>query len=414
MGRKLRLLQLVHGYPPAIGGVEFAVRDICERLVARHGMEVTVFTTNAYTNANFLDGSLPTIPIMRDEEQNGVRVRRFPVVTRWSRPLRILQRAAFELSLPGNDQLRTWYQGPLCPDMRRATEEFDADVVCAASFPLNHMNYAFSTSPRRPVVLIGAVHTNDPWGYRRRNLLRLIDRSFATVSFTHHEREWLIEHGAPSDRVRVLGLGIEPDSEQAHPAAFRATQGIDPNGYLVAYVGQQGGHKGIETLIETLPRLLVHQPDSWLVVAGSRTPYSHHLRELQASMSPHAAARFRLVDDLSEQEKIDLLSACDVFASPSGHESFGITTLEAWARSKPVVLGDGPAQRSVVDPEVTGLLVPYRDGERLLGALVRLGSDTDLRRRLGEAGRAVVLQKYTIDHVADEYLRLFQEAAAVR
>ena len=77
--KRIRLLQLVHAYPPAVGGVEFSTRDLCEALVANHDFDVTVFTTNAFTVANFLDGSLPTIPINPAEEQNGVRIRNSPL-----------------------------------------------------------------------------------------------------------------------------------------------------------------------------------------------------------------------------------------------------------------------------------------------------------------------------------------------
>ena len=407
----LRILQLVHGYPPAVGGVEFAVRDICERLVARHGADVTVFTTDAYTNANYLDGSLPTVPIQEGEVQNGVKVRRFPVVTTWARPLRVLQRGFYDLRLPFNDVLRTLYQGPISPAMRKAAAAFEADVVVAASFPLNHMNYAFQ-HPGRRVVLIGALHTDDPWGYERPNLLKLVNRAHATVAFTEAERDWLLAKGASAERVRVLGLGIDPDPCVPHPAALRRELGIADGDYLVAYVGQQGGHKGIEVLIEALPALLEAVPDACLVVAGSRTPYSEVLERLGSELPAPARARFRLLSDLSMQQKTDLLAACDVFASPSGHESFGITNLEAWARSRPVVLGDGPAQRSITEPGVSSILVPYRDTAALAAALVRLARDPGLRRRLGEAGRRRLLERFTLDAVADAYYELYREAAA--
>ncbi len=408
--KPLRLLQLVHGYPPAVGGVEFAVRDMCERLVARHGVEVTVFTTNAYTNANFLDGSLETVPIRQDEVQEGVRVRRFPVVSRWARPLRVLQRAAYDLGLPGNDVLRTLYQGPIAPAMRRAVAGQPADVVSAASFPLNHLKYAFA-GPRRPVVLIGAVHTDDPWGYRRQNLIRLVGRSHATIAFTEPERDWLIAEGAAAERVRVLGLGIDPAPCPTHPNAFRDRHDIDRGAFLVAYVGQQGGHKGIEILISIFPALLSSVPAASLVVAGSRTPYSDVLRGLESALPAAARARIRILDDLSEEEKIQLLAACDVFASPSGHESFGITNLEAWAQRKAVVLGDGPAQRSITEPGISSLLVPYRDGPALLASLQLLARDPQLRQSLGEAGYRRLLERYTLNGVVDAFFELYSAAA---
>ena len=76
---------------------------------AHEDFDVTVFTTNAFTVGNFVDASLPTIPIDPHEDQNGVKVRRFPVVTRWVPVLRQLQRTAWFLKLPANDRLRTWY-----------------------------------------------------------------------------------------------------------------------------------------------------------------------------------------------------------------------------------------------------------------------------------------------------------------
>lgn len=407
----LRLLQLVHGYPPAVGGVEFSTRDLCEPLVANHGVDVTVFTTNALTVTNFIDGSLPTLPIDPDEVQNGVKVRRFPVETRWSPLLKQLQRAAYRLHLPGEDRLRTWYNGPISPAMLRAVRSAEADVICAASFPLNHLTYPFRRpEPRPPVVLVCAAHTTNDWGYRRPHLIRLIGRSYATVAHTEHERDWLISHGASPARLRVIGHGVDLDRLQARPGSFRRRHGIPTGAFVVAYVGQQGPHKGIDTLLRTFPGLLERLPDAQLVVAGSRTPYSSELRRLREDLPSAVRARLVVLDDVSAREKAEILADCDVFASPSEQESFGITTLEAWAHAKPVVVGDGPAQRSVVQDGVSGLLVRYGDERALIRALTTVAADPDLRRRLGVAGRERLRRRYSLARVTDDYLALFAEA----
>jgi glycosyltransferase involved in cell wall biosynthesis len=407
-----RLLQLVHGYPPAVGGVEHSIRDLCESLVSEHGFDVTVLTTNAYTISRFADASLPTIPIDPDEVQNGVRVLRFPVTTTWATALRQAQRVAWRLRLPANDRLRTWFNGPICPGMRRAVRELPGDVVCAASFPLNHMRYPFlNGGPRRPVVLIGAVHTNDAWGYDRPYLLRLVDRSYATVAHTEHERAWLVARGASSERIRVIGHGIDPGELRPEPGAFRRRHGIDADGYLVTYVGQQAAHKGLDTLVAAFPRLLERRADAWLAVCGARTPWSDTLARLVERLPPAAAARVRVVTDLSQQEKADVLGDCDVFASPSRAESFGLTTLEAWSLGKPVVVGDSPSQRSIVADGETGLIVPYGDVERLVDALVRL-ADHEVRAAIGAAGRATVLGRYRKSEIDRRYADLLREAAA--
>ena len=412
MRTPIRLLQLVHGYPPAVGGVEFSTRDLCEALVADYGLDVTVFTTNAFTVGNFLDPSLPTIPIDPAEEQNGVKIRRFPVVTRWAPLLRQLQRVAWRLKLPGNDRLRTWYQGPIAPELLRAVRVFDADVVCAASFPLNHMTYPFRRGePRPPVVLVPAVHTTNDWGFVRPHLIDLAARAFATVAHTEHEREWLIAHGAPAERLRVIGHGIELADFTPEPGRFRASRAIPPDALVVAYVGQQGGHKGIDTLLRVLPLLLELRPDAWLVVAGARTPYSDELRRIAGALPEHARARVLLLDDVTSSERAEVLADCDIFASPSEQEAFGITTLEAWSQAKPVVVGDGPAQACVVEHGVSGLLVPYGDEPRLFQTLAELADDEDLRRRLGQAGQRRLHERHVHSDIVAQYHALFVAAA---
>ena len=162
--KRIRLLQLVHGYPPAVGGVEYAVRDMCERLVSDHGFDVTVLTTDAFTVASFQDASQPTIPIDPDEVQQGVRVLRFPVRTTPSRLLKQPMRVADKLRLPGNDWLRTWYNGPISPQMLRVVRGFDADAHLRRVVPLERR--AVPVPPSGPEHARGA----DAVGPHRRRL----------------------------------------------------------------------------------------------------------------------------------------------------------------------------------------------------------------------------------------------------
>jgi glycosyltransferase involved in cell wall biosynthesis len=410
--RPLRFVQLVHGYPPAIGGVEMSVRDMCERLV-REGFDVTVLTTDAYTVRNFVDPRLPTLPIDEGEVQNGVRVRRFPVRSRWARALYPVQKAAWKLHLPGNALIRTLYNGPLCPGMLKALRVADPDVVCAASFPLNHMRYPFMLGrDAPPVVLIPAIHTNDAWAFERPNLLRLVDRAYATVAHTEHERRWLLAHGAAPEKVRVIGHGFDVGELRPRPGAFRAANGIGAGDLLVAYVGQQAAHKGIDTLVEILPALLQQQPSAWLAICGSRTPYSDELRQLVAAQPAEASARVVVIDDATDQQKADLLGDCDVFASPSHAESFGITTLEAWSLGRPVVVGNSPSQSEIVEHGVDGFIVAHGDARQLLDVLVRLAAEPELRAAVARAGQEKLALQFGRHATEGRYVELFRDAAA--
>ena len=411
-GQPIRLLQLVHGYPPAIGGVEIHTRDRSERLVADHGFHVTVLTTNQYTTAGFRDRKQPTMPRQHHEMQNGVHVQRFPVRAAAAPALRVASSIAYRVRAPGNDVLRTLYSGPISPGMMRATREARPDVICAASFPLNHMTYPFRLSePRPPIVLISAIHTNDDWGFDRPNLLRLVNQSYATVAHTDTEREWLIAHGADPERVRVMGVGIDRDELRPRPGAFRTAHGIPNDAYLVAYFGQLAEHKGIDVLVQTLPKLVARQPNAWLAVAGSRTPFANRLEQLSGELPGAVRERMRLLIDIDDQTKADLLGDCDVFASPSQVESFGFTTIEAWSLGKPVVVGDAPSQRSVVAEGTTGLIVSHGDQDQLADALMQL-TNPEFRASLGRAGREVVRERYDRRKIVARYADLFRSAAA--
>jgi glycosyltransferase involved in cell wall biosynthesis len=160
-----------------------------------------------------------------------------------------------------------------------------------------------------------------------------------------------------------------------------------------------------------LPTLVARQPNAWLAVAGARTPYAERVEQLANALPREVRGRIRLLMDIDEQTKADLLGDCDVFASPSQVESFGFTTIEAWSLAKPVVVGDAPSQRSVVADGVTGLIVPYGDQTRLVDALKRL-TDPGLRDSIGRAGREVAHERYDRRKIEATYAELFRSAAA--
>jgi phosphatidylinositol alpha-1,6-mannosyltransferase len=99
-------------------------------------------------------------------------------------------------------------------------------------------------------------------------------------------------------------------------------------------------------------------------------------------------------------------AASDVFVHPNrvvdeaDFEGFGLVFLEAAASGKPVIGGaTGGVVEAVVDG-VTGLLVGGTDAGELAAAIEQLAASADLRRRLGDAGRARVANEFTWEAAA--------------
>ncbi len=95
-----------------------------------------------------------------------------------------------------------------------------------------------------------------------------------------------------------------------------------------------------------------------------------------------------------------LLASADLYVWPGFGEAYGIAFLEAQATGLPVLAMNCGGIASVVDDGTTGLLVPEGDGPAFAAALARLIADPDLRLRLGEAGRRLVLEQRTVERAA--------------
>jgi glycosyltransferase involved in cell wall biosynthesis len=152
-------------------------------------------------------------------------------------------------------------------------------------------------------------------------------------------------------------------------------------------------------------------PAARLVIAGARRAETEAVERGVAALPPDRRERVRLEIDVPEARKAELYASFDVFASPSVYESFGITFLEAWAAGLPVVACDVGAVGSVIEHGADGLLVPPSDPRALAEALVRLLLDPAERRRLGERGRLVAVERHGWDAVAAQVEALYASLA---
>jgi len=402
---------MVQGYAPAIGGTENLFRHISEGLVQQYGDEVTVFTANGYNAEAFYSPCHPLLP-PGQETINGVHVRRFRVFN-WLGPvLRYVQQGAYRLRLPFNQYLRTLYGGPILPGLRRAIGGFDGDVVVASSFPLMHMYTALAA--RRinccPLIYCGGLHPEELWGFDRPMIYDAIRRADAYIAYSAYERDFLLQKEIPPAKIHVIGLGV--DAEQfacADGTAVRQRWG-DPAASVVAFIGQQARHKGVDTLIQAMEQVWQRQPQTRLLIAGARTRFSPELRQQIAALPPRQQQQVLIHDDFDETGKPDFFAACDLLAYPSEFESFGLAYVEAWACGKPVIGTRAGAIPSVVQHGTDGLLVPPRNASALADAVNHLLEDESLRHRLGEQGRRKVLKHYTWETVVARFRQVYGQA----
>jgi glycosyltransferase involved in cell wall biosynthesis len=102
----------------------------------------------------------------------------------------------------------------------------------------------------------------------------------------------------------------------------------------------------------------------------------------------------------------------DIFCLSSVAEGVPVVLMEAMAMGKPVVASRIMGISELVEDGVNGRLLPAGRADLLADALQELATDSGLRQRLGEAGRATVVAEFDVAHEARKLHALFERLPA--
>jgi len=102
-------------------------------------------------------------------------------------------------------------------------------------------------------------------------------------------------------------------------------------------------------------------------------------------------------------------SAADLFIYPSQAEVFGLVIAEAMACETPVVAFRNTAIPELVNHMETGYLAENKNIDDFINDIKTFLDNDSLRKNAGLRGRQVVLDKFTIDRMINQYVELYQE-----
>ncbi len=220
-------------------------------------------------------------------------------------------------------------------------------------------------------------------------------RATVITTMTDWERGWFGEQGIDPSRVITTGMGA--NALRSHDgAAFRARHQIPADAPVILYVGRRERYKGYIHLLDAAELVWQRYGDARFVFIGVPGFYGAMVDEF----ARYTDERIIEIERAGAEEKSAALDACDVYAMPSAHETFGIGYLEAWLHGKPVIGGDIPPLREVIAHGVDGLLVPQKIDD-IARAVTRLLDAPELRRQMGRAGNAKLHERWEWDLVMD-------------
>ena len=107
----------------------------------------------------------------------------------------------------------------------------------------------------------------------------------------------------------------------------------------------------------------------------------------------------------------DVLAGLDAFVLPSLAEGISNTLLEAMATSLPVIATRVGGNAELIAHDESGSLVPADDVGALADAMLRYFADPELARRHGQAARATVDARFSLDRMVADYAALYEGLA---
>jgi glycosyltransferase involved in cell wall biosynthesis len=376
----MRILIALTYYRPHVSGLTIYVDRLACALAAR-GHVVTVLTSQ-------YDRALP-----RRESHDGVNVLRVPVMLRvskgvimptigWEATRLVPQHDVVSLHLPQLDATGIGVRGRLWKKPIVAT--YHSDLLLPPSLINRAAQFA---SDLGNDLVAGLAH-------------RLVAY---TDDFARHSR-YLSKY---LPRVTVIPPPVEMPVPTAEAVgAFRLQHGLNTSRPVIGLASRLAAEKGIEYLLEALPRILERYPNARVLHAGPREAIGEasYMAHLESLIEPHRQ-RFTFLGTLNAEQMAVFFSACDVHVLPSinNTETFGLVQIEAALCGTPTVASALPGVR--VPTQLTGMgrTAPPRDSVALAEAIL----DVLDHRQQYVKPRAPIAEMFSPATTAARYEELF-------
>lgn len=300
---------------------------------------------------------------------------------------------------PGNSSHFLWR-------LSRQLLEMDADVVHTRNW--GGMDGIVAA---RLAGVRGVVHGEHGWDvgdvagkkWRRRWVRKLLSRWVREFTCVSRDLErWLRDDLRIRRPVTQVYNGVDTDvfAPGEQPSPLRAELGLPAGAFVLGSVGRLDPIKDHPTLFRAVASLRERGLPAELLVVGDG-PERERLEGL-------AGGGVHLLGD--RRDVPELLRALDVFALTSQNEGLSNTILEAMASGLPVVATRVGGNPELVEDGRSGVLVDVGRPEALADALAAY-VDLARRRAHGEAGRARVLERFSVRQMVDGYERVWMRVA---
>ena len=387
----MKILCVIQRYDPVLGGTEILAKSFMDFLSKTH--EVTVYTTTALDIESFWKKNNKNTIISANS--NNYEIKRCDFLT----PTEI----KFDEKLQIFPLINS-HPGPFSPKMWHdlVLKKINYDLIYVTSFPYDHIIPAYVAAKKWkiPIIIWPAIHQEFPDLYLTSMRLTMLNNAEAIFVQTQAEKNILVKQGVESNKLSVIPPVISTNSTDANPNEFKKKILPNTDEKFVLFVGSKSSFKGIIHLIEAMKVVWKEKHTPYLVLIGPTTSdFETYFKKLSNKF------REKIIDlgTVTEEEKINALSACTMLAVPSKSESFGLVYLEAWLFGKPVIGCNISPITEIINHKKNGILIDYGNVKELSNAITYLLENPSDCKIYGEEGR-----KKSIKYNSNENLTLFE------
>ncbi len=246
---------------------------------------------------------------------------------------------------------------------------------------------------------------------RKKKLLnKILEQAGGIIANSQFTKNELIKLGVPENKITVVYPSLGTNCESTIPIDEIKRKYHLGDKKILLTVGRLVKRKGHDKVIEALSKILEHVPEVVYVIVGD----GPEREKLQAtSYKLQVQDNILFTGEISEEEKMAFYQLCDIFVMVPRQigpdvEGFGTVFLEANQYGKPTVAGrSGGVAEAVIDG-VTGIVVNPIDTQQIARAVIKLLTDQDLAKKLGEQGRKRVREEFQWQTQVEKLKRLLK------
>jgi glycosyltransferase involved in cell wall biosynthesis len=224
------------------------------------------------------------------------------------------------------------------------------------------------------------------------------------VAISQKIKDVLVADGIDAERIFVIHSGIDPQRFSADRGDYlRSEFNLGSDEKIVINVAHLAGHKGQKYLVQAIPRVLDKIPNVRFFIIG-KGELMADLKQLSASLGLNK----KLVFTGFREDVGAFYNIADLFVMSSVQEGLGTSVLDALAVGKPVVAARSGGIPEIISDGETGRLVEAADPSALAKGIVDLLQQTNLAQKMAAQGQKVVRERFSIDAMVEQYVRVYQ------